>query len=247
VAVLATGLFSTAALAQDEEAAGPRATLQLRYGAARHAGRQQLSTGALRYDDSVFNDLGVSGSYFTAQGQGPGLVFGMQQEGLTLASSEGVKQVTHAPLLRVHVGLAARFPLGPLRLQPSLGYALAQLPSVTALDEPRLLRAVRRSAQLGLRARLPLPRRLHAELRAELPFALFAIDGQGRRVTSSGVLAGVAVGRELARSGSVGSSLLLDYQYVYDRYTVDATRGAHQRISRLGLALELALWPKQGP
>jgi hypothetical protein len=80
-----------------------------------------------------------------------------------------------------------------------------------------------------------------------VPFALFAIDGQGRRVTSSGVLAGVALGRELARSGTVSTTLLLDYQYQYDRYTVDATRGAHQRISRLGLALELGLWPEQGP
>ena len=243
--MLATGLFSTPALAQDAERASPRATLRLRYGAARHSGQQRVGTGALRYDDSVFNDTGLSGSYFPAQG--PGLVFGVQQEGLTLASSEGVKQVTHAPLLRFHVALAARFPLGPLQLQPSFGYALAQLPSVSALAEPRQLWAVRRSAQLGLRAQLPLPRRLHAELRAEVPFALFAIDGQGRRVTSSGVLAGVALGRELARAGSFSTTLLLDYQYVYDRYTVDATRGAHQRVSRLGLALELGLWPKQGP
>ena len=242
--MLATGLFATPARAQDEEGGSARATLRLRYGAARHSGQQQVGTGALRYDDSVYNDLGASGSYFVAQGQGPGLVFGVQQEGLTLVQSEGVKQVTHAPLLRFHVGLAARFPLGPLQLQPSFGYALAQLPSVTALDEPRLLRAVRRSAQAGLRAQLPLPKRLYAELRAEVPFAFYAIDGQGRRATSAGVLAGVALGRELARSGTVSTTLLLDYQYVYDRYTVDATRGAYQRISRLGLALEFRLWPK---
>ena len=247
MAVLTTCLFAAPVHAQDAEGGSPRATLRLRYGAAHHSGQQQVGTGALLYDDSVFNDLGASGSWFLAQGQAPGLVFGVQQEGLTLVESEGVKQVTHAPLLRFHVGLAARFLLGPVQLQPSFGYALAQLPSVTELTEPRLLRAVRRSAQAGLRVQVPLPKRLGVELRTEVPFPLYAIDGQGRRATSAGVLAGVALGRELARSGSVSTTLLLDYQYVYDRYTVDATRGAHQRISRFGLALELGLWPKQGP
>jgi hypothetical protein len=242
VALLATGLFSTAALAQDER---PRGTLRLRYGAAQHSGEQLVGTGTLTYDDSVYNDVGVWADYFSAAG--PGVVFGIQQEGLTLASTEGVKQVTHAPLLRFNVGLAARWPVGPVLLQTSFGYALAQLPSVTALTEPRLLRAVRRSAQVGVRAQLLLSRRLQGELRAEVPFPLYAIDGQGRRMTSSGVLAGVALGYALARSGSVGTTLLLDYQYVYDRYTVDASRGAYQRVSRLGLALELGLWPKQGP
>jgi hypothetical protein len=265
MAVLASGLFATAALAQtppaeaaeastsdeapEEDAAEPerppRATLELRYGAAHHAGQQQLDTGALQYTDSVFNDLGLYASLFSDAGWGG--VFSVQQEGLTVSAREEPRQVTHAPLLRLQLALAARWALGPLLLQPSLGYGLAQLPSVTALEEPRLLRAVRRSTLFGLRARLPLTRTLHAELRTEVPLPLFAIDGQGRRMTSSGAVAGVSVGRELTRAGSVGTALLLDYQFTYDRYTVDATRGAYQRISRLGLALELRLWPKEGP
>jgi hypothetical protein len=223
----------------------PRATLELRYGAAHHSGQQQLGTGALQYTDSVFNDLGLYGSAFTNAGWGG--LFSVQQEALTVSAQEEPRQVTHAPLLRLQVALAARWVLGPLLLQPSLGYGLAQLPSVTTLEEPRLLRAVRRSTLFGLRARVPLTRTLHAELRGEVPLPFFAIDGQGRRMTTSGAVAGVAVGHALTRSGAVGSALLLDYQFTYDRFTVDATRGAYQRISRLGLALELRLWPKGSP
>lgn len=240
MAVLATGLFALGAHAQ-EAAPQPRAALRLRYGPAHHSGQQAAgATGQLTYGESVFDDVGVSGAFFSDAGLGG--VFNVQHERLSFSPTEST--ALDASLLRFELGLAARIALGPLLLEPSFGYGLAQLPSVAEVPEPRLLRAVRRSVVVGGRLQLPLPARLGAELRVQAPLPIYAIDGQGRRMTSSGVEVGAALGWELSRSSSLGSSLLLDYQYWYDRYTVDATRGAYQRISRLGLALEFRLWPK---
>lgn len=211
--------------------------VRLRYGVARHHGTQAVGAQALDYRDNVFDDVGAA--LTVAPRPGWSLHGAVEHERLALVDRATGEVATRASLLRVQAGVAAHLAFGPVRLEPQAGYALAQLPSVEDPAAPRVLRAVRRSVFVGGRVRLPLVAGAELELSGQVPLALFAIDGMGRPVDSTGRALGVAVGRRLGRSGPMGYALWLDGRSVSDRLRADGGRSGAQDILRLGVALEL--------
>jgi len=213
-----------------------KAALRLRYGLSFREGAQE-SVPRVSYTGMTPNDVALWAAIF---GEGwLGGWAGVQREGLSLADGTGL--VTGGSLLRASVGPAARVVLGPVRAEVSAGYGFAQLPVfVTEAGTLRFGPAVRHAALLGGRVLLPLPWRLRAEVRGELPLAFATRDGTGAVASSQGFSAGGALLVPLVRRGEWGGALVLDYQYVSDGLTAaDGTR-ARQTLSRVGAAFELS-------
>ncbi len=201
--------------------------LRLRYGLAFRDGAQDAGP-ALSYGGMTPNDLALGATVFGENWWGAWA--SVQREGFSL--SKGTDLVTSGGLLRASVGPAARFTLGPVRAELSAGYGFAQLPTFSGPGQARLVPVARHAALVGGRVVVPLPWRLRAEVRGEVPVAI--------GTTSSGFAAGAALLLPVVRRGEWGGSLVLDYQYVRDSLTTAEGVTSRQDISRAGVGFELA-------
>ncbi|WP_233261883.1 collagen binding domain-containing protein [Vitiosangium sp. GDMCC 1.1324] len=205
-----------------------RASLRLRYGLALREGAQE-SGPAVTYGGMTPNDVALGATVF---GEGwLGAWAGVQREGLSL--SKDAQLVTGGGLLRASVGPAARVFLGPVRAELSAGYGFAQLPVFSGSGQVQLVPTARHAALVGARVLVPLPWRLRAEVRGEVPVAIGS--------SSSGFAAGGALLVPVMRRGGWGGALVLDYQYVRDAVTTAEGLTSRQVISRAGVAFELSL------
>jgi hypothetical protein len=202
-----------------------RASLRLRYGLAFRDGTQE-SGPSVTYGGVTPNDLALGVTAFGERWWGGWL--SVQREGFSLL--RGDERLTGAGLLRASVGPAARFSLGPVHTELSVGYGFAQLPAFASASQ--LSPVARHAALVSGRVLLPLPWHLRVEVRGEVPLALGS--------SSSGFAAGAALLVPLVRRDEWGGSLVLDYQYVRDTLTVAEGVRSLQSINRAGLALELA-------
>ena len=207
-----------------------RASVRLRYGLAFREGAQEAGP-AVSYAGMTPNDVALGLSAF---GEGwLGAWASVQREGFSL--SLGSDAVTGGALVRASVGPAARVFLGPVRAELSAGYGFAQLPVFSSNNEGqvRLVPMARHAALVGARVLVPLPWRLRAEVRGELPVAIGS--------SSNGFAAGGALLVPVLRRGEWGGALVLDYQYVRDALTTADGGVSRQSISRAGVAFELSL------
>jgi hypothetical protein len=207
-----------------------RVSLRLRYGLAFRQGTQE-SGPSVTYGGLTPNDWALGATAFDVLGpEWLGVWASVQREGFSLLRGED--RVTGGSLLRGSVGPAARRSFGPVRAELSVGYGFAQLPAFSSAGTTLLSPVVRHAALVGGRVLVPLPARLRAEVRGEVPVALGS--------TSSGFVAGAALLAPLVRRGEWGGALVLDYQYVHDARTAADGVKSRQGISRVGVALELA-------
>ncbi|HYO70801.1 MAG TPA: carboxypeptidase regulatory-like domain-containing protein [Archangium sp.] len=206
-----------------------RASVRLRYGVALREGAQEAGP-AVSYSGMTPNDVALG---LTAFGEGwLGAWASVQREGFSL--SLGSESVTGGALVRASVGPAARVFLGPVSAELSAGYGFAQLPVFSSsAGQVRLVPTARHAALVGARVLVPLPWRLRAELRGELPVAIGSV--------SNGFAAGGALLVPVLRRGEWGGALVLDYQYVRDALTTADGGVSRQSISRVGVAFELSL------
>ncbi|KFA91321.1 hypothetical protein Q664_22810 [Archangium violaceum Cb vi76] len=206
------------------------ASVRLRYGLAFREGAQEAGP-AVSYSGMTPNDVALGLSAF-----GGGWWGGwarVQREGFRL--SLGSESVTGGALVRASVGPAARVFLGPVRAELSAGYGFAQLPVFSSsAGQVQLVPTARHAALVGARVVVPLPWRLRAEVRGELP--VLAIGA-----SSTGFAAGGALLVPVLRRGGWGGALVLDYQYVRDALTTADGVVSSQTISRAGVAFELSL------
>jgi carboxypeptidase family protein len=206
-----------------------RASVRLRYGLAFREGGQEAGPG-VTYSGMTPNDVALGLSAF---GEGwLGAWAGVQREGFSL--SLGSESVTGGALVRASVGPAARVFLGPVLAELSAGYGFAQLPVFSSsTGQVRLVPTARHAALVGARVLVPLPWRLRAEVRGELPVAIGS--------TSNGFAASGALLVPVLRRGEWGGALVLEYQYVRDALTTADGVVSRQSISRAGVAFELSL------
>jgi len=206
-------------------------TFRLRYSTVLRSGHFSDPGSRLNYSGRTGDDFGI---YGTAFGLGSfGVVFEAARE-IFFPSIEGddLRSIT---LLRGKLGLAARAMIGPVRIETTVAYGVSQLPSVPETLDPRFLLAVRRSIHLGGRAVVPLPHKLLAEARVELPLALWAIDGRGRRLETSGWLAGAMFGRQLWETPRYRTQLFVEWQLARDLADTATGRSQAQTVNRFGL------------
>lgn len=210
-------------------ARGERVSVRLRYGLAFRSGAQEAGP-AVRYGGMTPNDLALGATVF---GDGWwGAWAGVQREGFSL--SKDAQLVTGGGLLRASVGPAVRGMLGPVRTELGVGYGYAQLPAFSHDGQVRLVPTPRHAALVGARVQVPLPwREVRAEVRGEVPVAIGS--------SSSGFSAGGALLLPVMRRGGWSGALVLDYQYVSDSLTTADGLKSRQRLSRAGVAFELAL------
>ncbi|WP_239469971.1 MSCRAMM family protein [Archangium violaceum] len=210
-----------------EGASAEHATVRLRYGLTFREGAQEAGP-AVSYGGMTPNDVALWAAVFG--GGWWGAWASVQREGLSL--SKETQLVTGGGLLRASVGPAARVALGPVRAEVSAGYGFAQLPTFSSVEGgARLVASARHAALVGARVLVPLPWRLRAEVRGEVPVALGA--------SSTGFAAGGALIVPVLRRGEWGGALVLDYQYVRDGLTTADGLESWQVLSRAGLAFEL--------
>ncbi|WP_257454260.1 MSCRAMM family protein [Archangium lipolyticum] len=201
--------------------------MRLRYGLTFREGAQEAGP-AVSYGGMTPNDVALWAAVF---GEGWwGAWASVQREGFSL--SKETRLITGGGLLRASVGPAARVSLGPVRAEVSAGYGFAQLPTFASAEGgARLVASARHAALVGARVLVPLPWRLRAEVRGEVPVALGA--------SSTGFAAGGALLVPVMRRGEWGGALVLDYQYVRDELTTADGLKSSQVLSRAGLAFEL--------
>ncbi|HEX5752275.1 MAG TPA: carboxypeptidase regulatory-like domain-containing protein [Archangium sp.] len=211
-----------------------RASVRLRYGLAFREGAQEAGP-VVSYSGMTPNDVALGLSAF---GEGwLGAWVSVQREGFSL--SLGPDAVTGGALVRASVGPAARVFLGPVRAELSAGYGFAQLPVFSSsTGQVQLVPTARHAALVGARVLVPLPWRLRAEVRGELPVAIGS--------ASNGFAAGGALLVPVLRRGEWGGALVLDYQYVRDALTTADGGVSRQSISRAGVAFELSLGGADG-
>jgi len=225
---------------------GEIATLRLRYGVALRSGQQSDLGPGLTYSGLTPNDAALTGAGWLGGGHF-GLALSAQREGFSLLGAGG-ERITSGSLWRAQAGPTARLGLGPLRLEGQVGYGLAQLPSFGESSvSPAFAAATRHGPVFGARASVQLPFSVRLEARGEYPLALFARDAGGAAAQASGFSAGGALIWDVGHVGTLGYSLVADYQYVRDTLSVGNTVAASQRISRAGLALEFALLDRPPP
>ncbi|MBF5042864.1 hypothetical protein FGE12_10730 [Aggregicoccus sp. 17bor-14] len=237
-------LAACAAGAGSAQAQVPQAELRVRAGAALRSGGQQDAGPGLSYAGHTFDDLGLDAAAFVHPRLA--LRLSLQREAFSLV--EGADAVTSGSLVRASLGPALRLGLGPLRAELGAGYELAQLPLFGDSRTPQLARAVRHAALLGARLQLPLPHGLQAELRGALPVTLAAHEAGGGAASASGFSAGAALLVPVAQRGRWSGALVLDAQHVRDAVASgDGSAHSTQRLTRLGLALQVALSEKVAP
>lgn len=211
--------------------------LRLRYGVAWRTGSQTDASGpGLGYDGLTPNDPGLQAWVWPLFGGLLGFTAGVSREGFALYDRATSARVTGGGLVRAQGAATARFRLGPVRLEPIVGYALNQVADFGDSAAPAFRAGTRHGLLLAARGLLDLGP-VTLEGRFDYPLALAANDGAGARATSSGYQAGGGVRVALLRTGTALWGLMLDAAYSTDRLTggVDAS----QQHVRGGLSVDL--------
>ena len=220
--------------------------LRLRYGLAWRAGTQGETTPPdLSYQGLTPNDLQAEGwawyRYF-------GGTLSVQREAFSLFDSSSGDKVTGGAMLRGRVGLTARFPIGPLRLEPVLGYSFDQLPSfASALS---FSTATRHAGFAAARVLLNVGP-VTIEGRFALPLiSTTTAPAETIKASSSGFSAGGGVRAQLFHTGQLHWGLMLDAAYVSDFFSATRADGtvvpARQSVVRGGLSIDLQ-WRQPAP
>lgn len=212
--------------------------LRLRYGLAYRTGRQVDATGpGLSYDGLTPNDPGLQGWVFPLFDGLLGFTAGFSREGFALFDRTTNARVTGGGLLRAQAGVTARFRLGPARLEPVVGYSLAQLAEFTDSAAPTFRPATRHGLLLAARGLVDLGP-VTLEGRFEYPLALAATDGAGARATSQGLWVGGGVRVALFRTGLALWGVMLDGAYSTDRVVVGSLDASQSHV-RGGASIDL--------
>ncbi|MDX2008770.1 MAG: carboxypeptidase regulatory-like domain-containing protein [Myxococcaceae bacterium] len=212
--------------------------IRLRYGLAYRTGRQVDATGpGLSYDGLTPNDPGLHAWLFPLFDGLLGFTAGFSREGFALFDRTTNARITGGGLFRAQAGVTARFRLGPARLEPVVGYSLAQLAEFTDSAAPSFRPATRHGLLLAARGLVDLGP-VTIEGRFEYPLALAATDGAGARATSQGLWVGGGVRVALFRTGLALWGVMLDGAYSADRVVVGALDASQSHI-RGGASIDL--------
>ncbi|MDP1914895.1 MAG: carboxypeptidase regulatory-like domain-containing protein [Myxococcales bacterium] len=239
--------WPTGAMAQDASVSGTAAPtpkrpeelfeLRLRYGIAYRRGAQTDATGpGLSFDGLTPNDPGVEGWVWPLFAGTLGFSAGVSREGFALFDRASNARVTGGGLFRAHGAATARFRLGPVRLEPVLGYSLIQVADFGDSTAPAFRAGTRHGLLLAARGLVDFGP-VTIEGRFAYPVPLAANDGAGARATSTGVQAGGGVRVALFRTGTALWGLMIDASYSNDQI-VGAIDASQQHI-RGGLSLDL--------
>jgi hypothetical protein len=211
--------------------------LRLRYGVAyRNGGQTDASGPGLSFDGITPNDPGLQGWVWPLFGGLVGFSAGLSREGFALFDRDSNTRITGGGLFRAHGAATARFRLGPLRLEPVVGYSLIQVADFGDSAVPAFRAGTRHSLLLAARGLVDLGP-VTIEGRFDYPLALASNDGGGARATSSGFQAGGGVRVALFRTGTALWGLMLDASYSTDRIVSAIT--ASQNQVRGGLSVDL--------
>lgn len=211
--------------------------LRLRYGVAYRTGSQSDPTGpGLGYDGLTPNDPGLQGWVWPLFDGLLGFTAGVSREGFALFDRTSNARVTGGGLVRAHGAATARFRLGPVRLEPIVGYSLNQVAEFADSTSPTFRSGTRHGLLLAARGLVDLGP-VTIEGRFDYPLSLAATDGSGARATSTGYQAGGGVRVALLRTGTALWGLMIDAAYSTDRLT--STIDASQQHVRGGLSVDL--------
>lgn len=233
-------------VAADSGAARTPETLQarFRYGAVLRGGGQTDLGPGLSYRGITPNDLALGATYLplSLSSLSVGAALELQREGFALF--DGSSRVTQGTLSRGHLGAAARYLVGPLRLEARVAYGLAQLPIFESTLTPALAAVQRHAVLVGARVSGELGP-VTVEGRGEYPIPL-AASYAGASASTSGFGAGAAVGMRLGYAGPISYGALVDFQYASDTASLENGTRSTQQLMRLGAALEVR-WPDAPP
>ncbi|MBK7863174.1 MAG: carboxypeptidase regulatory-like domain-containing protein [Archangiaceae bacterium] len=235
-------------VASESKPIGEYWAARLRYGIAYRSGGQQDSGPGLTYSGVTPNDLALLGWAWLGYA---GAHVQVQREGFALFDNQGggSASVTNGGLLRFAIQAAGRLPLGPLRLEPYVGYAFHQLPTFRGGDgtgstlTPAFGAATRHGLLVAARLLLELGP-VAIEARGEVPIALATQVPGAARAASNGYAVGGGVRVQVANLGKLHVGALLDGQYVVDNVVGKDMSGAdvvasQQSVVRGGLSLDL--------
>lgn len=211
--------------------------IRARYGIAWRTGNQRDTTGpGLGYAGLTPNDPSLQAWVWPLFDGLLGFTAGVGREGFALFDRTTGQRVTGGGLFRAQGAATARFRLGPVRLEPVVGYSLSQLADFGDSATPTFRAATRHGLLLAARGLVDLGP-VTIEGRFEYPLALGARDGGGATATSTGYWAGGGVRVALLRTGTALWGLMLEGAYSTDRVTsgIDST----QSHIRGGLAVDL--------
>lgn len=211
--------------------------VRLRYGVAYRNGGQTDATGpGLSFDGITPNDPGLQAWVWPLFGGLVGFSAGVSREGFALFDRTSSARVTGGGLFRAHGAATARFRLGPVRLEPVVGYSLIQVADFGDSAAPTFRAGTRHGLLLAARGLFDIGP-VTIEGRFDYPLALAANDGGGARATSSGFQAGGGVRVALFRTGTALWGLMIDAAYSTDR--IVSAIDASQNQVRGGLSLDL--------
>lgn len=210
--------------------------LRLRYGVGYRTGAQRDQGPGLSYDGLSPVDPSVQGWVFPLFGGLLGVHAGFGFESFALRDRDTNVRITGGTLFRGHGAATARFRLGPVRLEPIVGYSLTQVPDFGNSAAPVMRGANRHGLLLAARGLLDLGP-ITIEGRFDYNVGLAANDASGQRATSNGLWAGGGVRWAFLRTGTLLWGLMADAAYSSDRLVgnIDTT----QTHVRGGLSLDL--------
>lgn len=208
----------------------------MRYGVAYRTGSQQDTTGpGLGYTGLTPNDPSVQ-AWVWPLFDVLGVTASFGREGFALFDRATNERVTGGGLLRAQAAVTARLRLGPVRLEPVVGYAFNQVAEFGDSATPRFRAGARHGVLLAARTLVDLGP-VTIEGRFEYPLGVAARDGGGDRATSTGWLAGGGVRVALLRTGTALWGLMLEGSYSTDR--LHSSIQSSQNLVRGSLALDL--------
>jgi hypothetical protein len=210
--------------------------VRLRYGMAWRTGSQRDTTGpGLGYAGLTPNDPSLQ-AWVWPLFDLFGVTASFGREGFALFDRTTNERVTGGGLLRAQAGVTARLRLGPVRLEPVVGYAFNQVAEFGDSATPAFRAGTRHGVLLAARGLVDVGP-VTIEGRFEYPLGVAARDGGGARATSTGWLAGGGVRVALLRTGLALWGLMLEGSYSSDRLSSDIQ--ASQNLIRGSLALDL--------
>jgi hypothetical protein len=249
--VAATGALAQAEVsgsapsaAAPSKAAGELWELRIRYGIAYRNGAQTDNVGpGLSYQGWTENDLAFQGWLWLPVFDYIGAHVSFQREGFSLNDMSTSTLVTQGGVLRFAGQLAGRIPIGPLRIEPYVGYGFAQIPAFGNSASPSFAPATRHAILFAARALVDVGP-VEIEARGELPLALATSSSAGSQAASQGWAAGGGVRVQIFNVDKLHFGAMLDAQYVSDAVAAGDTHplaalAANQQVVRAGLSIDV--------
>lgn len=216
--------------------------LRARYGVAVRSGSQTDTGPGLTYSGVTPLDLQLAGWLWYRY---VGAHASYHREGFSLVDEQKLTR-TQGSLNRLTLAVTGRFGIGPLRLEPMVGYSLNTLPAFGSSVDPQFTSVTRHGLLLAARVLVDIgPVTLEAS--GGYPLALAAQDAGGK-ASATGFFVGGGVRAQLFNTGNAHWGLLADAQLIRDSVTSSAGARSEQQIIRAGGAVDLK-WqePRRGP